>query len=104
LKKKRENLTATERAKQQQDDEEARILRGASQVQTNALQAASELAKGVVYKKSLPMSWRCPKHILKEGEQNWEITRKKWPNDRRYFQLRFLKSFKILSKIFWCSL
>eukprot|EP00957_Ditylum_brightwellii_P045769 3472331-Ditylum_brightwellii.AAC.1 len=24
------------------------------------------------------MYWRCPKHILKEGEQNWEITRKKW--------------------------
>jgi len=78
LKKKRENLTANERAKQQQDDEEARILREASQVQTNALQAASELAKGVVYKKSLPTSWRCPKHVLKEGEQNWEITRKKW--------------------------
>ena len=49
LKQKREALSESERAALARKEEEERILREASQVQTNALQAASELAKGVSY-------------------------------------------------------
>jgi ATP-dependent RNA helicase DDX41 len=62
----------------QRKTDEDRILREASHVQTNALQAASELAEGVKYRTSLPTAWRCPRSILKEGEGEWEKTRKKW--------------------------
>lgn len=62
----------------QRKTDEDRILREASHVQTNALQAASELAEGVKYRTSLPTAWRCPRSILKEGGEEWEKTRKKW--------------------------
>lgn len=69
LKQKREALSESERAALARKEEEERILREASQVQTNALQAASELAKGVSYRESLPTSWRCPRKILAEGRR-----------------------------------
>jgi ATP-dependent RNA helicase DDX41 len=58
--------------------DEDRILKEASHVQTNALQAASELAEGTKYKHSLPTAWRCPQSILKEGEVEWDKIRTKW--------------------------
>lgn len=78
LKQKREALSESERAALARKEEEERILREASQVQTNALQAASELAKGVSYRESLPTSWRCPRKILAEGEESWKKIRDKW--------------------------
>ena len=48
----------------QLEEEEQRILKEASKVQTNALQAASELAKGVIYKNPMTTSWSCPRHLL----------------------------------------
>ena len=78
LKKQRESLTTTEQAAFQRREEEDRILKEASHVQTNALQAASELAEGVKYKSSLPTGWRCPHKILKDGQNEWEKIRKKW--------------------------
>ena len=47
-------------------------------IQTNALQAASELAQGVIYKSSLSTSWTCPRYILKRGKETWDKTRKNW--------------------------
>jgi ATP-dependent RNA helicase DDX41 len=78
LKQKREALSESERASLARKEEEDRILREASQVQTNALQAASELAKGVAYRESLPTSWTCPRKILAEGEESWKKIRDKW--------------------------
>ena len=78
LKKQREALSTTEQLALQRRQDEDRILKEASHVQTNALQAASELAEGTKYKSSLPTAWRCPQKILKDGEAEWEKIRKKW--------------------------
>lgn len=78
LKKQHQNLSNLEQAALQRREDEERILKEASHVQTNALQAASELAEGVKYKSSLPTGWRCPNKILKQGENEWEKIRKKW--------------------------
>ena len=64
------------------DLEEKRILREASKVQTNALQARSELAKGLVYQKSLKTSWPGPPRYLMEHPDGVEkytaAMRDKW--------------------------
>ena len=78
LKKQHQNLSNLEQAALQRREDEERILKEASHVQTNALQAASELATGVKYESSLPTGWRCPPKILKQGEEEWEKIRKKW--------------------------
>jgi len=78
LKKQHQNLSSLEQAALQRREDEERILKEASHVQTNALQAASELAEGVKYESSLPTGWRCPNKILKQGEDEWEKIRKKW--------------------------
>lgn len=78
LKKQHENLSSLEMAALQRQQDEERILKEASHVQTNALQAASELAEGVKYKSSLPTGWRCPRKILLQGQDEWEKIRKKW--------------------------
>mmetsp|Transcript_20077 Transcript_20077/g.28450 ORF Transcript_20077/g.28450 Transcript_20077/m.28450 type:complete len:712 (+) Transcript_20077:112-2247(+) len=72
------SLTDEQRQQQQRKEEEARILKEASQVQTNALQAASELAKGVVYTESMPSSWTVPRYILEQGEEVWNKVRQEW--------------------------
>ena len=74
----KETLTKSEREQLAQKEEETRILKEASKVQTNALQAVSELAHGVVYAKSLPTTWSAPKHIIDQGEQAWNTMRKNW--------------------------
>lgn len=70
--------TDVERKEASRKQEEARILREASKVQTNALQAASELASGLVYTEPMPSTWTVPRYILEQGEQVWEKTRKEW--------------------------
>lgn len=72
------SLTSSERERLQATEEESRILREASKIQTNALQAASELAQGVIYKTSFPTTWTCPRYILKQDEKSWNETRKNW--------------------------
>ncbi len=74
----KQNLTASEREGLAKKEEEQRILKEASKVQTNALQAASELAHGVTYTDSLPTSWTCPRYILEQGEEAWTKMRKNW--------------------------
>mmetsp|Transcript_16949 Transcript_16949/g.25498 ORF Transcript_16949/g.25498 Transcript_16949/m.25498 type:complete len:295 (+) Transcript_16949:446-1330(+) len=74
----KQSMTAAERAQASHKEEETRILKEASKVQTNALQAASELAQGVVYSKSLPTSWTCPRYILSQGEASWDKIRNNW--------------------------
>mmetsp|Transcript_27351 Transcript_27351/g.41182 ORF Transcript_27351/g.41182 Transcript_27351/m.41182 type:complete len:678 (+) Transcript_27351:114-2147(+) len=74
----KQSLTSSEREALAKKEEENRILKEASKVQTNALQAASELAQGVVYTESLPTSWTCPRHILEQGEATWNKMRKNW--------------------------
>ena len=74
----KETLTKSEREQLAQKEEETRILKEASKVQTNALQAVSELAHGIVYDKSLPTTWSAPKHIIDQGEQAWNTMRKNW--------------------------
>jgi len=78
LKSRHSQLTSQERSALQRQQDEQRILKEASHVQTNALQAASELAEGIKYKSSLPTSWRCPKSILRQGEREWDKIRQKW--------------------------
>ena len=78
LRRQHDSLSTNEQVSLQRRQDEDRILKEASHVQTNALQAASELAEGVKYKSSLPTGWRCPKKIVKEGEVEWEKIRKKW--------------------------
>lgn len=73
-----ESLTEEERAERLRKEEEARILKEASKVQTNALQAASELAKGIQYTSPMPSTWTCPRYILDQGEESWEKIRKEW--------------------------
>jgi ATP-dependent RNA helicase DDX41 len=73
-----QNLTQEERKKIANQEEEARILKEASKVQTNALKAASELAHGVTYSKSLPTTWTVPRCILNEGEAEWHKIRSNW--------------------------
>lgn len=73
-----DSLTEEERAERLRKEEEARIMKEASKVQTNALQAASELAKGIEYKDSMPSTWVCPRYILNQGEAVWEKVRKEW--------------------------
>jgi ATP-dependent RNA helicase DDX41 len=72
------SMTEAQRAEQQRQEEENRILKEASKVQTNALQAASELAKGVQYTSSLPSTWTPPRYILQQGPEVWENIRKEW--------------------------
>ena len=74
----KQSMTEAEREQQAQRQEEQRILKEASKVQTNALQAASELAHGVTYTESLPTSWTVPRHILKQGEEQWNKIRNNW--------------------------
>ncbi|KAL7504530.1 hypothetical protein ACHAXN_002174 [Cyclotella atomus] len=77
LKKQHEALNERDRSDLQRQQDEERILKEASHVQTNALQAASELAEGVKYKSTFVTAWRCPEKILRESE-DWENIRKKW--------------------------
>ncbi len=76
-----QSLTEEERGTLQRREEEARILREANKVQTNALQAASERAQGVQYTKPLPSTWTCPRYILEQGQQVWKQIRKEWHMD-----------------------
>lgn len=70
--------TAKGREERQREEEEARILREASKVQTNALQAAKEVASGVTYTDPMPSSWTCPKYILDQGPEAWQKVRNEW--------------------------
>ena len=97
-------LTEEERAEQQRKEEETRILKEASKVQTNALQAASELASGVQYTDSLPSTWSCPRYIIEQGEEQWSKTRDEWhmevegvdipPPMKRFEDMRYVQTFK----------
>lgn len=71
-------LTDQQRQDLQRKEEEARILREASKVQTNALQAASEVAAGKVYHEPMPSTWTVPRHILEQGEDEWNKIRQQW--------------------------
>lgn len=95
------SLTQDERKDLQRKEEEGRILKESSKVQTNALQAASEVAKGVEYKDPLPSTWTCPKFILDQGPQAWDKIRSEWhmevegknipPPCKRFVDMRFPK-------------
>jgi ATP-dependent RNA helicase DDX41 len=76
-----EKLTDQERQDLQRKEEEIRIMREASQVQTNALQAASEVASGKVYADPMPSTWTVPKYILEQGEEEWNKIRQEWHMD-----------------------
>jgi ATP-dependent RNA helicase DDX41 len=76
-----QSLTEEEKLAQQRKEEETRILKEANKVQKNALQAASEVAKGFQYAKSLPSTWTCPRYILDQGPDVWNKIRKEWHMD-----------------------
>ena len=73
-----QSRTKDELKEDKRKEEEERILRESSKVQTNALMAASELASGLVYKDPMPSSWTVPKYILEQGEPAWIKIRKEW--------------------------
>jgi ATP-dependent RNA helicase DDX41 len=72
-----QELAATT-ANERRQNEEARILREASKVQANALQAASELATGVQYNRPMPSTWKPPRYILEQGPARWQAVRDEW--------------------------
>jgi hypothetical protein len=92
-------MTDAERSELQRHEEETRILREASKVQTNALQAASELARGVTYTEPLPSTWTAPSYLLKQGPDAWEKVRNEWhievegqdipPPCKRFVEMKF---------------
>ena len=71
-------LTDQERQEMARKEEEARILKEASQVQTNALQAASEVASGKIYSKPMPSTWTVPRYLLEQGEDEWTKICQQW--------------------------
>jgi len=73
-----QNRTEEEKKQDKRKEEEERILRESSKVQSNALQGASELAHGVIYKDPMPSSWTVPRYILEQGEPAWLKIRKEW--------------------------
>jgi len=96
-----QTLTAEQRAEKERKEEESRILREASKVQTNALMSASEVAAGAKYTTPLPSTWTCPRYLLKQGPKVWEQTRKEWhmevegddipPPCKRFEDMKFAK-------------
>jgi ATP-dependent RNA helicase DDX41 len=72
------NMSAQDREDLARKEEENRLLREASKVQTNALMAAKEVASGLVYKDPMPSTWTAPKFILKQGEKIWNKVRTEW--------------------------
>ena len=72
---KMQKVSEAERAEQQRQDEEARILREASKVQTNALVSAKETAQGTSYSEPMPTSWKPPRYILQQGPEAWQKIR-----------------------------
>lgn len=61
-----------------QKDEEARVMSEASQIQTNALMTAQEVAQGFRYTQSLVTSWRPPAYIRAATEEAKAALRAKW--------------------------
>lgn len=72
------NLTDEQRKELNRKEEEARILKEASKVQTNALQAASEVAAGVTYTTPMPSTWTVPRYLLAQGPDVWQKVRQEW--------------------------
>jgi len=93
--------TKEEREKRTREEEAARILREASQVQTNALQAAKDVAEGVTYTEPLHTSWSAPRYVLDQGVVAWDAVRKAYrmhvqgfnipPPLKRFVDMRFPK-------------
>jgi ATP-dependent RNA helicase DDX41 len=71
-------MTVAEREELARKNEEERILKEASKVQTNALQAVKEVAEGKVYTTPMPSTWTVPRAILAQGEAAWQKIRDEW--------------------------
>jgi ATP-dependent RNA helicase DDX41 len=93
-------VSAEDRAEAARKEEEARILREAGKVmRTGALQAAREVAGGVVYTDPMPTTWRVPRRVLLQGEAAWQRIRDEWhmqvqgddvpPPLKRFVDMRF---------------
>ena len=63
---------------QQQQNEEAVLLKEANQIQTNALQSNEEIAEGRKYVESLKTSWTAPRYLLNQSEEIHDTMRAKW--------------------------
>jgi ATP-dependent RNA helicase DDX41 len=76
-------LSTVDRTELARHEEEARILREASQQvkKQSALQTAKDVAAGVVYTDPLPTTWRPPQRILALGEVVWNKIRAEWHID-----------------------
>jgi ATP-dependent RNA helicase DDX41 len=62
----------------EQKESEQMLLKEANQVQTNALQSAEEIARGLKYVESVKTSWTAPRYILEQDESVHEAIRNKW--------------------------
>ncbi|KAG5187014.1 DEAD box helicase [Tribonema minus] len=78
LKKATEALDARTLRMVKQQDEESRVLAEASQVQTNALMSAAEVAQGFRYTDTLKTSWRPPRYLREMSEETRAQLRDKW--------------------------
>lgn len=70
--------TAQEREILQRSEDEIRLLKEASQIGANALQAAREVADGVLYTTPMPSTWNVPRHVLLQGPKVWDQIRSEW--------------------------
>ena len=70
--------TAQEREALQRSEDEIRLLKEASQIGANALQAAREVADGVLYTTPMPSSWTVSRHVLHQGPTLWNKIRSEW--------------------------
>jgi len=61
-----------------QEEEEQRMLKESSRVQTNALQSAKERAEGVKYSDVLRTGWKPPRYIRQLGDEYHQKLRDKW--------------------------
>lgn len=61
-------LNKEDKEKVNREAEESRILKEASQIQTNALQAAKEVADGVIYDTPMPSTWRPPRFAYSRAD------------------------------------
>ncbi|CAM9864952.1 unnamed protein product [Chrysoparadoxa australica] len=77
---KKANLALDDKTRRlmKQQEEEARMLQEANQVQTNALMSAAEVAQGFKYTEVMTTSWKPPRYIRNLSQEECEQMREKW--------------------------
>lgn len=101
LKDKIAAMSAEEARRYEQEQNEARLLKEANTVSSNALTNVKDEAAGLKYTESMKTSWTCPRWIMERGRDKDDEVRKKWsilvegdditPPMRRFTDMKFPK-------------